>query len=139
MKVFIDTNVLLDVLAKREPFLADSATIWTLAETGKIEGLVSAISFTNIYYVVRKLADAKTADRTLVLLRNSFHAVACDHQVINQAIDSKSKDFEDAVQYFSALHAHADCIVSRNPDHFPRTPHCPVITPAEFLATYSFE
>jgi predicted nucleic acid-binding protein len=50
MKVFIDTNVLFDVLAKREPFFADSAAIWTLAETGKVEGLVSAVSFTNIFY-----------------------------------------------------------------------------------------
>jgi predicted nucleic acid-binding protein len=139
MRVFVDTNILLDVLAKRHPFFADSAAIWTLAETGKIEGLVSAVSFTNIFYVVRKLADAKTALRMLVLLRDSFHAVACDHQIVSQAIDSGIKDFEDAVQYHSALHAGADCIVSRNPDHFPRTMDCPVVSPAEFLATNAFE
>ena len=69
--------------AKREPFFADSAAIWTLAETGKVDGLVSAVSFTNIFYVVRKLSDAKTAWRMLVLLRDSFHAVGCDHQIVN--------------------------------------------------------
>jgi predicted nucleic acid-binding protein len=139
MKVFLDTNILLDVLAKREPFFADSAAIWTLAEKGKIEGLVSAVSFTNIFYVVRKLSDAKTAWKMLVLLRDSFHAVGCDHQVVSQAIDSQFKDFEDAVQFHSALHADADCIVTRNPEHFPQTKDCPVITPAEFLATHAFE
>jgi predicted nucleic acid-binding protein len=139
MKVLVDTNVLLDVLAKRQPFYADSAAIWTLAEEGQIEGLVSAVSFTNIFYIVRKLAGADTAQRTLVLLRDTFTAVACDIPILNRAIDSDFKDFEGAVQYFTALQAGAACLVSRNPDHFPRTNDCPVISPAEFLATHSFE
>ncbi len=139
MKVLVDTNVLLDVLAKRQPFYADSAAIWSLAEDGLIEGLVSAVSFTNIFYIVRKLAGAETAQRTLVLLRDTFTAVACDVPILNRAIDAGFKDFEDAVQYFTALQAGAVCLVSRNPDHFPRTNDCPVISPAEFLATHSFE
>lgn len=139
MKVFIDTNVLIDVLAQRQPFYPDSAAVWTLSETGQIEGLVSVISFTNIFYVVRKLKDVKTARRTLVLLRDAFTAVGCDSRILNLAIDSKFKDFEDAVQHFSAVHAGAECLISRNPDDFPRTSDCPVLTPAEFLAAHSFE
>lgn len=139
MKVFIDTNVLLDVLAKRDPFFADSAAVWTLTEEGRFDGLVSPVSFTNIFYVVRKLADAKTARRTLLLLRDAFTPVPCDSRILNLAIDSDFKDFEDAVQYFSAVQAGADCLVSHNPDDFPRAKECPVLTPAEFLATYSFE
>jgi hypothetical protein len=89
--------------------------------------------------VVRKLADLKTARRTLVLLRDAFTAVGCDSRILNLAIDSKFKDFEDAVQHFSAVQAGAECMVSRNPDDFPRESVCPVLTPAEFLAAYSFE
>ena len=136
MRVFIDTNVLIDVIAERKPFYADSAAIWTLAEKGQITGLVSAISFTNIYYVVRRLEDAKKARRALQLLRDTFQAAACDQQIINQAIEAKLKDFEDAVQYVSTVRAGADCLVSRNPGHFPTAQDCPVLTPAEFLAAF---
>jgi len=138
VKVFVDTNVLIDVLAKRQPFYKDSAAVWTLAEQGKIEGLVSAVSFTNIFYVVRKLEDAKTARHMLGLLRDVFTPASCDAQILNLALASDFKDFEDAVQYFTAVQAEADCMVSRNPSDFAKPRECPVLTPAEFLAAYSF-
>jgi predicted nucleic acid-binding protein len=124
MSVFFDINVLLDVLAKRELFHEDSAGIWTLAEQDKIHGLASALSFSNIYYIVRRLKDRRTAERAMRVLRNTF--------------DAGMKDSEDAIQYFSALRAESACLVSRNPDHFPRSP-LPIVTPAEFLAAHSFQ
>jgi len=66
MRVFVDTNLLLDVLARREPFYTVSARVWTLAETGACEALISAISFNNIYYIVRKARDTATARRALI-------------------------------------------------------------------------
>lgn len=136
MRVLVDTNVLVDVVVERQPFYTDSVAFWTLAEQGQLTGLVSAISFTNIYYIVRRLEDTKKARRALQLLRDIFQVAACDQQVINQAINAKFKDFEDAVQYVSAVHAAADCLVSRNPSHFPAASDCPVLTPAEFLAAH---
>ncbi len=135
MKIFIDTNVLLDVLAEREPFYDDSAAIWTLAEVGKVGGCVSVLSFSNIYYIVRRLRDKRAAARAMRLLRDSFTPVPCDAQVLHQAIDADMKDFEDAIQYFSALRAGVECLVSRNPSHFPRS-GLAVLTPAEFLAAH---
>ena len=137
MNVFVDTNVLLDVLAQREPFYRDSAQVWSLAEGGTIRGLVSVVSFNNIYYVVRKLKGRKTANRVLGILRDVFTPVALDGQILNQAIAAGLRDFEDALQYHSAVHADAACIVSRNPSHFPKS-GIPVLTPAEFLAVHSF-
>jgi predicted nucleic acid-binding protein len=139
MKAFLDTNVLLDVLAKREPFYEDAAAIWTLAEEGKIQGLISAVSFTNIYYIVRKLRDHRTAHRTLSLLRDTFTPVACDAQVLGRAIDAAFKDFEDAVQYFSAVQAGASFLVTRDADHFPTFDKPAIVTPAEFLAIRSLK
>lgn len=139
MKVFLDTNVLIDVLAVREPFYADSAALWTLAEEGGFKGCVSVISFTNIFYIVRKLAGLQRARTALVLLRDSFVPVECDADVLRQAIDANLNDFEDAVQYFSALRVQADCLVTRNPGHFPVDSQCPIITPHGFLAEYSIE
>ncbi len=139
MKAFVDTNVLLDVLAERGSFYEDSAAVWSLAEQGKVEGLVSAVSFTNIFYMMRRWADTATAKKAMHLLRDAFSPVACDSLVINQAIDSDLSDFEDAVQYFSALHAGADCILSRNPGDFPRRPAVPVLSPTEFLSQIEVE
>lgn len=140
MRVLFDTNILIDVLAHREPFYADSAALWALAERGVIDGVASAVSFTDIYYIVGRLQGEKIARRALKLLRDAFVPVACDALVIHQAIDDvQFKDFEDAVQYLSAIHCGATCLVSRNPDHFPKSTDCPVLTPSEFLAVHAFE
>ncbi|MFN6025178.1 MAG: PIN domain-containing protein, partial [Planctomyces sp.] len=61
MKVFFDTHVLIDVLALRQPFYEDSAELWTLSERRTITGLVSVLTFTNTFYIVRRLTDLKTA------------------------------------------------------------------------------
>ena len=135
MDVFVDTNVLLDVLAEREPFYGASLRVWTLAEEGTIRGLVSAISFNNLYYIVRKLADRRTASRAMRLLRGTFVPVALGPQILNQAIDSGFRDLEDAIQFFSAVQAGATCLVTRNPRHFPAG-QIPIQTPAAFLAAH---
>ncbi|MBI4612564.1 MAG: PIN domain-containing protein [Planctomycetes bacterium] len=138
MKVFIDTNVLLDVLAERKAFYADAMRIWTLSESGRIGGHVSAISFSNCYYIVHRHAGRRSADKAVRLLRDVFEPVDLTAQILNQAIDAGFADFEDAIQFHSAVHAQAKCVITRNPDHFPRTP-LSVLSPAEFLAAHSFE
>jgi predicted nucleic acid-binding protein len=132
MKIFVDTNLLLDVLAKREPFYTAAARVWTLAETGACEALVSAISFNNVFYIVRKARDTAAARRALVLLRDVFASVAPDQRILNQAIDSDIPDFEDAVQFYSALHANADYLLTRNIGDFPAGV-LPILAPDEFL------
>ena len=136
MRVFVDTNVLLDVFAQREPFCADAMRIWTLAESGRIEASVSALSFSNCYYLVRKHSGRGNAEKAIRLLRDTFTPVDLTAQVLNQAIDAELNDFEDAIQFYSAMRARAACIITRNPDHFPRS-HVGVFSPAEFLAKYS--
>jgi predicted nucleic acid-binding protein len=133
MRIFVDTNLLLDVLAKREPFYTASARVWTMAETGACEALVSAISFNNVFYTVRKARDSATARRALVLLRDVFASIAPDPRILNQAIDSDIPDFEDAIQLYSAIHARADYLLTRNVRDFP-SGILPILTPHEFLA-----
>jgi|WetSurMetagenome_2_1015567.scaffolds.fasta_scaffold106448_2 predicted nucleic acid-binding protein len=138
MRVFVDANVLLDVLANRRPFYRDAARIWTLAESGKIEALISAISFNNVYYVVRKASDRKTAEKALQLMRNIFVAVPLTVQILSRAIDAGFSDFEDAIQFHSAVHAGAARIITRDADHFP-VADIPAISPAAFLASFAPE
>ena len=136
--IFLDTNVLLDVLCDRQPYYEKSIEVWTLAETGAVQGFISAISFNNIYYIVRKARDRKTAEKVLGMLRDVFTPVALDGQIINQALAAGFKDFEDAIQYHSALHAKASCLISRDAADFPRSGLL-ILSPAEYLATLPSE
>ncbi|HLY74787.1 MAG TPA: PIN domain-containing protein [Planctomycetota bacterium] len=138
MKVFVDTNVLLDVLAERKPFYHEAERVWSLAELGRMDGYVSAISFNNCYCIIHKYAGRRSADKAIRMLRDVFSPIDLTAQVLNQAIDAGFSDFEDAIQFHSAVHAKVPCIITRNQDHFPRTP-LSILSPAEFLAAHSFE
>ena len=132
MRLFVDTNLLLDVIAERDPFYASAARIWSMCETGVCEGFVSAISFNNVFYIVRRARNADVARKALVLMRDVFKSVAPDEQILNQAIDSDIRDFEDAIQFFSAQRVATDYLLTRNVTDFPKT-HQPILAPDEFL------
>jgi predicted nucleic acid-binding protein len=134
MRVFVDTNVLLDVLRNRQPFVKDSQAVWLLAEKREVTGLVSTLSFANIFYIAQKQTDATNATQLLRQMRSVFLPVACDMAVLDQALAAGFSDFEDALQYFSATGASSDCIVTRNAKHFPVTA-LPILSPEQFLAT----
>jgi predicted nucleic acid-binding protein len=135
MKIFFDTNILLDVLLNRPQHFDASAKLWTAAESSHVNGYISAISFNNIYYIVNKLTGIKTAQKVLTTLRSSFTTVDCTAQIVNQAIDANMKDFEDAIQYYSALHAKCNYMLTRNIKHFPLE-GIAIQTPEQFLATF---
>jgi predicted nucleic acid-binding protein len=135
VKVFVDTNILLDVLGRREPFYADSAQVWTLAETGQVEGFASTLSLPNLFYLLRRTMGQKAARKAVGMLRDIFSLVPLDAQITNQAIDADIQDFEDAIQFFSALRCGAAALVTRNPKDFPGG-DVAIQTPAEFLATH---
>lgn len=132
MRLFVDTNLLLDVLAERKPFYSSAARIWSMCETGVCEGLVSAISFNNVFYIVRRARNVDAARRAVILMRDIFTSVAPDQQILNQAIDSDIRDFEDAIQFFSAQRACADYLLTRNTSDFPKT-QLPILAPDEFM------
>jgi len=136
VKLFVDTNVLLDVLGCREPHVADASAVWSRIERGIHEGYISAISFNNVYYILRRSAGRKAAREAVKLLRDTFRIVPLDEQTIHRAIDADIPDFEDAVQFFSAIHAQADCIITRNVQDFPGET-IPAMSPDEFLETDS--
>ena len=134
MRVFLDTNVLLDVLGRREPHCVAASEVWSRVERGALEGHISAMSFNNAYYVLRRIETRRAAREGLRLLRDIFHIVPLTEQILHRAIDSEFSDFEDAVQFFSAHHAGADFILTRNVRDFPAKPLV-VVTPEEFLKT----
>ncbi|HEY3128336.1 MAG TPA: PIN domain-containing protein [Acidobacteriota bacterium] len=134
MIVLLDTNILLDVLANRQPYVAASRKLWELSELSKIEGVISAISFNNIFYIVRKAAGNIVARECLRKLRAIFRPIEVDERILNQAIDSPIEDFEDAIQYFTAFRAGASYLVTRNPGDFPKQSPIPVLTAEMFIS-----
>ena len=130
----VDINVLLDVLAQRDPFYEVASEIFTAAETGVIEGLVSADSFSTLYYLHSRITSVQKAKADLARVLNVFRVVDLSEQVLRQTLDSPVRDFEAAIQYHSALHGEADCIVTRDLRHFKNVT-LPVYSPELFLDT----
>jgi len=133
MKLFIDTNVVIDVIAGREPFVKDSQQILHLCESGKTDGVVSTLTLCTVSYVLRKFVAPGTMRQKLRDFRNILRPVDLSVSIIDKAIDSSMTDFEDAVQFYTAAYSDADYIITRNPKHFPQD-NIPVLTPTAFLA-----
>lgn len=121
-----------------EPFYRQSMRVWTLAESGRLSAFISAISYNNCFYVVRRYGGRAKAYKAIRLMRDVFTPVDLNTQILNQAIDGGFSDFEDAIQYFSARHSKTEVLLTRNPDHFPKT-DISVLSPAEFLALHFFD
>lgn len=132
LKLFFDTNIVIDVIARREPFFEDSCEVISLCEKGRAEGVVSAITFCTVSYVLRKFSTGDTMKRQLRDLRNILPPVDLTAAVLDKAIASSITDFEDAVQFYSAVYTEADYIITRNAKDFPQD-SIPVLSPTAFL------
>ncbi|MDH4161893.1 MAG: PIN domain-containing protein [Nitrospirota bacterium] len=131
--VLCDINVILDIFLKRDPHYTPAARLFSLIEEKKINGFLSAQSFPTMFYILSKELKRDKAMRVLEKLRIVFRVAAVDEKVIDLSLASTFKDFEDAVQYYSALHVKADCLITRNKSDY-RTDRLPIMTPEEFLA-----
>ncbi len=113
--LLIDTDVLLDFLFDRQPFSDDAAKLLSLCDEGKIKGFITSVMVSNIYYILRKNAGHEKVIESLKLLMNMVDVVTTDKQTIIEALHSGFKDFEDALQNFSAQNrADITLIITRN-------------------------
>lgn len=131
-KALIDLNILLDVMQKREPFLAASAQVLAAAEKGEIQAYLAAQTITTLFYLVAK---DQSADKARTLIREIlvfFKVAAVTQSTIETAITLPMSDFEDAVQLAAALEIQAGYLITRNIKDYPDT-SIPVMAPAEFL------
>ncbi len=121
MKVLLDTNIIVDDALEREPFWEASEQVLLLVEQRQVEGYVSASTFGDLYYIIRR---GRGRDWTLNYLRRliTFCQVATVDQIaIAMALATNFRDFEDAIQYSTAVVNQLDAIVTRNPQDFPVT------------------
>lgn len=119
MKILIDTNVVLDVMLKREPFCKVSVEILSLSKRDDIEEYVSASAITDIYYIAyRQLRDKELVKKLMKELLTIVSIASVTGQEIQNALDLEWSDFEDSVQYSVALLQEMDGIVTRNPSDY---------------------
>ncbi|MFB2770391.1 type II toxin-antitoxin system VapC family toxin [Pelatocladus sp. BLCC-F211] len=130
MRALIDTNVVLDFLQAREPFVEDAAKLFERIDTGEIEGFIAATTITNIYYIVRKAAGVTVAQDAIAQILADLHICTVDRTVLEQAIALNFRDFEDAVQYACAVIYGVDAIVTRDVSGFVGS-KIPVMSPRQ--------
>ena len=133
-KAFVDTDVILDLLAERIPFFHFSAVLFTFAEMKKLELYTSPLILANAFYILRKQLGNNDAKNALRKLRILVHVVDSSESIIDKALNSDFTDFEDAIQYYTALEHNFKIILTRNVRDYNKSSVI-VQTPEEFLVT----
>ncbi len=134
MKLLIDANIVLDVLQNRKPYVQTSSLIWKLCETKQVTGYLSALTFANLVYIMRKELDPEKIDEVFRSLSLIFEIADLNALDIKRASELKWGDFEDAVQSTIAERLHVDYIITRNGNDFLDSP-VKACSPAEFLTS----
>ena len=131
-RLFLDTNIVVDLLEGREPFCYDAAQLFTMAHDKRVELLVSPMTFSTASFLLRKHG----SEGVRILLSNLRQLVSVtisDERTVDDSIASQFKDFEDAMQYYTALNAKAEIIITRNGKDFTAS-KLPVMTATEYIA-----
>ncbi len=132
MKLLIDANILLDVLQSRDPYVHTSSVIWKLCETERAKGYVSALTFANLVYIMRKELEPKKIKEILQALLLIFEFVDFSVSDLSKAAELGWDDFEDAIQSVTADRVHADYIITRNVRDFAKSTVI-AFTPSELI------
>jgi predicted nucleic acid-binding protein len=134
--LFVDTNIVIDLLSKREPFYQQAQLLFTHAiENKNIRLYVSTLTFANTHYLLSKHYHSSDVLKILTKFRGLVNVLAFDHKILDFALSSDFKDFEDAIQYYTASETHMNCIITRNEKDFKMS-LLPVMTAEAYLLNY---
>ena len=131
-KVFVDTDIIYDLLAKRDPFYLAAAQLFTLADEGKVQIYISALSLANLHYLITKQRSEVEAKEILRKFKVLVHIAPLNDKIIDLALNSDFSDFEDAIQYFSALQNEIDVLLTRNLKDYKKA-QITVLTAQDFI------
>jgi predicted nucleic acid-binding protein len=133
--LFIDTDVIIDFLVDRKPYSREAAIIFTLIEQKKLKGYSSSLTFSNLYYILRKIESHNKVISKLDSLSKIISILKVEEQTIKNALASGFSDFEDSIQYFSAFESKKiDVIITRNIKDYKKS-DIPLMTPGDYLKT----
>ena len=133
-RLLIDTNIVIDLLSKREKFYNEAADLFSRADKNELELTISSLTFANTNYILTKLKSAKEAREILRKFKVLVELLNLDDKITELALsDDNFPDFEDGLQYYSAIENRIDVIITRNKKDFKNS-KIPVLTAKEFLA-----
>ena len=134
-KLFIDTNIVIDLLSRREPFYDEAATLFSLADKKQIELTVSSLTIANTSYALLRQMNSNKAKSILRKLRLIVKVVSLDDKIVGLALNDEAfSDFEDGLQYFTAIENGQDLIITRNLKDFKNS-KLPIMTAKQFIET----
>ncbi|MBS4061908.1 MAG: PIN domain-containing protein [Bacteroidetes bacterium] len=132
-KLFVDTNIVIDLLSRRELFFEEAAIVFSLADKKKIKLSVSSLTIANTSYALLKQMDSNKAKAILRKLRLIVEILPLDDKIIDLALNDETfNDFEDSLQYFTALENGQDIILTRNLKDF-KSSKLPTMTAKQFI------
>lgn len=133
--IFLDTNIVLDLLAHRMPFYTEAAKLFSLADKKKIVLSVSALCLADINYILSKQISEMEVRKILRKFKVLVSVLPLDDKITDLALNSEFRDFEDAIQYFTAIENDQDLIITRNQPDFKES-KIPVMTAGEFIKSF---
>ena len=134
-KLLVDTNIVLDLLAKRDLFLVEAQELFTFSDKRMVELFVSSLTFANTYYILSQNLKIQDARKILRKFKVLVKVISMDDKIIDLSLESDFKDFEDAIQYFSAIENGIDMIITRNLKDF-KTSKIPVLTAKDYVESF---
>jgi len=134
--IFVDTNIIIDLLAKRDLFYKDAQALFTLSDKKEIQLCISSLSFANAYYSIVKHHKDIDAKKYLAKFKVLVKVLPLEDKAIELALASDFNDFEDGLQYFIAMDNESDIIITRNKKDF-KNAKIPVMTAGEYIRRYT--
>lgn len=134
-KVFVDTNIVIDLLSRREPFYHEAANLFSLADKNKIELSISSLTIANTSYALLRQVDSIKTKSILRKLKLIVKILPLDDKIVGLTLNDETfSDFEDGLQYFTALENGQDLIITRNLKDFKKS-KLPIMTAKQFIET----
>lgn len=131
-RLFLDTNIVLDLLGEREPFYQSAAKIATLADKGKILMYVSSLTYSTVFYLLSRFESNEAVKEKIRKFKVIAKTSDLTDKIIDKGLSSKFNDFEDSLQYYCAVNSECNVIITRNGKDFKES-DLPVLTPDEYL------
>ncbi|HRP89381.1 MAG TPA: PIN domain-containing protein [Edaphocola sp.] len=131
-KLFVDTNIVIDLLQKREEFYEEAQGLFTLADKKKVKLFISSLTIANTHFLLSKHYNSNEARKILSKFKVLVEVLPLDNKIIDLALTLTLKDFEDAIQFFTAIEHNTDIIITRNKKDFKKQ-NIPILTAKEYL------
>ena len=131
-RLLVDTNIVLDLLAERKEFIVEAQQLFTLSDKKEIKLYVSSLTFANTFYILSQKLKLSNARKILRKFKVLVEVLPMDDKIIDLSLESDFKDFEDAIQYHTAIENEINIIITRNLKDF-KTSKIPVLTAKDYI------